>query len=111
MALADAEYKFRYIDVGAYGSESDSSVLAASRFGSALLSSKLNLPNPQMVHGRAIPFVFLADDAFPLHKHILKPYKPGRGQLLQVEERIFNYRYIEFIVITILLFREFILFN
>jgi len=34
-------------------------------------------------------FTFLADDAFALHNHVLKPY-PGVN--ISYEERIFNYR-------------------
>ena len=36
MAVADASYRFLYIDVGAYGKEHDASVFAQSAFGKAL---------------------------------------------------------------------------
>lgn len=44
------------------------------------------LPNTDL----SLPFVFVADDAFPLHNHILKPY-PGVNEKGSIE-RIYNYR-------------------
>lgn len=93
MAVADADYKFQYFDVGAYGSEGDSSVFRGSSFGTALKERKLNLPISREVNRKPIPYFFVADDAFPLDNHIQKPYKPSsKSTALAVEERIFNYR-------------------
>ena len=95
MAVADADYRFIYMDVGAYGSESDSSVLRKSKFGKAMNEGKLNIPPDLEVYGSSIPYFFLGDDAFPLTKNIMKPFKPTRkGIPLSKEERIFNYRYL-----------------
>lgn len=93
MAVSDARYKFLYIDVGAYGSEGDSSVFRRCEFGKALHEGRLEIPADLPVGGREMPHVFLGDDAFPLTTSIMKPYKPKqRGALLCHEEAIFNYR-------------------
>lgn len=93
MAVADANYKFIYVDVGAYGSEGDSAVFRSSDFWKGLVNNKITIPVSKPLFGKLTPHFFVADDAFPLHKHILKPYKPkDRKTPLSLEERIFNYR-------------------
>lgn len=92
MAIADADYRFISINVGAYGSEGDSGVFAASSIGKQILRDTLTLPGDANVYSRSLPYYFHADDAFPLCKRILKPYTPKRGASLSNEERIFNYR-------------------
>ena len=93
MAVADADCKLTYFDVGAYGSEGDSAVFSSCSFGKQLNSGKMELPDPQNVFGRMLPFAFLADDAFPLSPNILKPYKPTKQKpKLDISERLFNYR-------------------
>jgi DDE superfamily endonuclease len=94
MAVADADYRFIYADIGGYGSESDASVFRDSDFGKRLFTRKLHLPKSHIMYGKETPYVFVADDAFPLHKHILKPYKPTRkGAPLRHDEAIFNKRF------------------
>ncbi|ODM87516.1 putative nuclease HARBI1, partial [Orchesella cincta] len=51
-----------------------------------------DLPPSRIVHGKLIPLYFVADDAFPLAKHIQKPFKPLQSIELPEDERIFNYR-------------------
>jgi len=57
-----------------------------------MLNNSLNLPLECPLPGREkpIPFVFLADNAFPLGKNMMKPY-PGLNQKGS-PERIHNYR-------------------
>lgn len=52
----------------------------------------LNLPDKNVQPGRnkLSPYVFVADDAFPLSPYILKPY--SRHQDKGSKNRIFNYR-------------------
>jgi len=93
MAVADASYKFLYVDVGAYGSEGDSTVFRNCEFGQALFNNKLSIPGERIVNGKPLPNFFLGDDAFPLMRNLMKPYKPAsKTQPLEPEERIFNYR-------------------
>lgn len=91
MAIADAEYKFLYIDVGCNGRVSDGGVFGKCTFQHALDNESLGLPPPQPLLGRVlnVPYLFVADDAFRMQKHILKPY-PGKS--LSAGQRIFNYR-------------------
>ncbi|ODM62112.1 hypothetical protein Ocin01_20211 [Orchesella cincta] len=98
MGVADADYKFMYFDVGAYGSEGDSGVFKNCEFGKALNEKRLDLPPSRIVHGKLIPLYFVADDAFPLAKHIQKPFKPpSKYRTLPEDERIFNYRSYDFV--------------
>ena len=93
MALVDADYKFRYIDVGAVGAESDAGVFALGRLSSLFESEMANLPPPEPIIGdpsqRPLPYYILGDDAFALREWMIKPY-PSRQ--LSLEERVFNYR-------------------
>ena len=93
LAVVDAEYCFRVIDVGGYGRTSDGGILANSAFGAALQSGTLQLPAdlplPGADHRGPQPHVFVADEAFPLRKNLMRPF-PGRN--LARERRVFNYR-------------------
>lgn len=93
LAVVDAEYRFRVIDVGGYGRSSDGGILANSAFGEALRSGTLHLPADLHLPGAEqrgpLPHVFVADEAFPLRRNMMRPF-PGRS--LPRERRIFNYR-------------------
>lgn len=89
MAVADASYKFSFIDIGAYGSESDAHVFLASEFGKNIIDDQLDFPEDAVISGVKLPFFFVADDAFPLGKRIMKPYG---GKTLTDEQQIFNNR-------------------
>lgn len=67
LAVVDARYCFRMIDVGAYGKSSDGGTLSSSAFGQALCHDALELPRdaPVLEPEGAIPFIFVADEAFP----------------------------------------------
>lgn len=51
----------------------------------------MNLPQPRPLPSRSkpIPFVIVADDAFPMKDHIMKPYS---ARMMDMPERVFNYR-------------------
>lgn len=93
LALVDAHYQFLYINVGVNGRVSDGGVFRDSDFTKFLNNSQnpLNIPPDKPLPGmnESVPYVILADAAFPLQNHILKPY-PSRN--LTHNERIFNYR-------------------
>jgi len=93
LAIADSNYNFIYVEVGAFGSSSDSNIFKKSAFSKLLERNELNVPGskhlPNDEHGKAMPFVLLGDEAFALSEHVLRPY-PNKG--LSVKQRIFNYR-------------------
>lgn len=93
LALADAYLRFQYIDIGGYGRNSDGGIFAESSLGKALAQNRLKLPEdtslPDAPELGRIPYVIVADEAFPLAYHIMRPY-PGKS--LTRERRAFNYR-------------------
>lgn len=89
LAVVDADYKFIYIDVGCNGRISDGGVYRNSSFSSALDKGLLGIPSAENIGSKELPYVIVADDAFPLKVNLMKPYA-YRGMTL--ERRIFNYR-------------------
>lgn len=91
MAACDAYYKFTLVDIGAAGGCHDSTVFSESDFGHSILNNTMNIPHSKLLPHTNIefPYFFVADAAFPLHKHIMKPYPDNN---LLEEKRVFNYR-------------------
>lgn len=91
LAVVDAHYCFLYAHIGTQGRVSDGGVYAHSDLKEAVDSNLLNIPPAQSLPGTDVvmPFVFVADEAFPLHTHLMKPY-PFRH--LDHEQRVYNYR-------------------
>lgn len=89
MAIVDASYKFLIVTVGSNGRVSDGGVFrenGIANYIEAVSNDIVKTPLP----GRklCIPHVFVADDAFPLQSHIMKPFPfNSEGSM-----RIFNYR-------------------
>ncbi|CAK1587680.1 unnamed protein product [Parnassius mnemosyne] len=78
LALVDRTYKFIFADVGCQERISDGGVFRNSLLFQKLSRGDLNLPAPSPLSGcdNAMPYVFVADNAFPLQTNIMKPY-PG----------------------------------
>ncbi|XP_059929868.1 uncharacterized protein LOC132473675 [Gadus macrocephalus] len=93
LAVVDADYLFRVVDVGGYGRMSDSGSLRNSAFGEALRDGTLDLPPAHVISGAEqrgpLPHMFVGDEAFPLMTHLLRPFP---GQHHTQEKRVFNYR-------------------
>lgn len=93
LAISDSNYNFIYVEIGSYGSSSDSNIFKQSTFSRLLVENELNIPEekplPNDEKGKAMPFVLVGDEAFALSKFVLRPY-PSRN--LSVKQRIFNYR-------------------
>lgn len=93
MAWVDADYQFVYIDVGSRGAASDSAVFQNSNIGKRLKQNALNIPDDRILpndeNGKRMPFCLVADEAFGLSTHIMRPFSKKH---LTIKKRIFNYR-------------------
>jgi hypothetical protein len=92
MAACDADYNLTMIDVGAFGKQNDAKTFSESHFGKKLLQQPKELPKFSLSFSsneHQLSGLFVADDAFPLKPHILKPYA---GHMLPTKKQIFNYR-------------------
>ena len=97
MALVDHAYKFIYVDVGNYGSNSDLGIFKHSAFGLKFMSNELQMPPPKMLPGfpqaGLLPHCIVGDEAFPLRHDLMKPYPRGQcGTKLSEDQLVFNYR-------------------
>ncbi|XP_025263215.1 putative nuclease HARBI1 [Camponotus floridanus] len=92
MAICDANYIIRFVDIGAYGRRSDGGIFKESAIGKAFDESRMNIPQPAAIKegGPILPYCLVGDEAFPLKSYLLRPY-PGRGGLTP-EQDIYNYR-------------------
>lgn len=93
LALVDADYRFRVVQVGDYGRNSDAGIYAQSRLGKGMEAGTLNVPRKTPLPGSGelgeMPYVMVGDAAFPLRTYLMRPY-PGKG--LPKEREVFNYR-------------------
>lgn len=92
MAVVDAEYQFIMCDFGTNGRVSDGGVLRNTKFFEKLQNNQLNIPSEENIRNTSsvLPYVFVADDAFPLRVDMLKPFR--QAHLTSPERKIFNYR-------------------
>ena len=76
LALVDADYKFIYVDIGCNGRVADGGVFKNSALFAALENKSLNIPSPRPMKDNTppLPYMIVADDAFPLKEYIQKPY-------------------------------------
>lgn len=92
MAICDANYRFTFVDVGAYGSEGDASVFSNCSMGKKIIQNQLKLPVDASIGSIKVPYYFIGNDALPLIERIMKPYSPTKSTALTEEQTIFNYR-------------------
>lgn len=93
IGICDHLYRFKLVDIGAYGGNSDGGIFDSSAIGKCLKNDQLNLPkdNTKLPGSDiSIPGFFIGDAAFPLTTKIMKPYG---GSALTVPQKIFNYRH------------------
>lgn len=68
LAVVDVDYRFIYIDVGAYGKESDSMIFKIVPYMNECIQwNQIILPHPEPLsstRNEDLPFVFVADEAF-----------------------------------------------
>ena len=91
MAICNARYEFIMVDIGDAGRQSDGGVYKNSKLGYAIENDLIHRPaasNEMSSSRNFYPYV-LADDAFQLKSHMLKPF----AQLdSSTDKKIFNYR-------------------
>ncbi|KAJ4943635.1 hypothetical protein JOQ06_006133 [Pogonophryne albipinna] len=91
LAVVDAQYLFRVVDVGGFGRSSDGGSLWNSAFGESLRDGSLQLPPDTVIPGAErlglLAHVFVGDEAFPLLDNLLRPFL---GRQLTRERRMFN---------------------
>ena len=92
LAIADSKYRFVYVNIGSFGKDCDSAIFKRCGLWKSIETDRHQLPNEKCLPGTErpkVPYVIVGDEAFALHKHLLRPYG---GSNLTVEKRIFNYR-------------------
>ncbi|XP_050551873.1 uncharacterized protein LOC126911056 [Spodoptera frugiperda] len=79
-------------DVGSYGRNSDGGIMQNSIFGKKLTSNALDIPPKKRLPRTdlELPYVFIADEAFPLTTNIMRPFSSDR--LTDEAMKIYNYR-------------------
>ena len=96
MAVVDHQYRFSYVDVGEYGSNSDGNIFQYSKFGRKFIGGQLEVPPPKALPndptGQVLPHCIVGDEAFPLRVDLMRPYPRYRNALIPRDQRIFNYR-------------------
>jgi len=93
LAMVDANYKFIAIDVGSFGREGDSGIFLKSNMGQQILNCTFKFPEDCALpnSNSVVPHVVLGDQAFRLHKHILRPFSQKSARR-DSGKTIFNYR-------------------
>ncbi|XP_072010865.1 uncharacterized protein [Engystomops pustulosus] len=92
LALADSNYRFIIVDIGAHGSAADAGIFRVSRMSKRLSDRQLDIPEPRILPGSsgpALPFVIVADEGFALSYHVMRPFPRRR---LDLRCRHFNIR-------------------
>ena len=78
MALVDADYRFIYMDISDYGSQSDGAVFKKSHVGQAFVSRELDIPDyPNYPEGGVLPYYSAGNEAFPCRMDSMQPYPRG----------------------------------
>ncbi|KAK5637902.1 hypothetical protein RI129_000130 [Pyrocoelia pectoralis] len=88
LAFVDANYKFVMVDIGSYGREGDSGILEKSNLGQ-LIRNEQFYPPPRTVGTTELPYVVVADEAFKLSKHLMKPFTRPEARARRVSENSF----------------------
>ncbi|GBP08070.1 Protein ALP1-like [Eumeta japonica] len=89
LGVCDANYCFTYVDIGAYGKNSDSAIFKNSLFYKRLIEKSVNIPKPKPISNvdpTPLLYVIVGDEAFGLAENLMRPYA---GKCLAHEKIIF----------------------
>lgn len=92
LAIADANYNFSSVHIGACGRRGNAGIFRDCEIGQALENRTMKILNAEPFYdgGATLPYVLVGDEAFPLSTYMMRPYSAKAG--LTVEKRIYNYR-------------------
>lgn len=92
LAIVNADYQFIMCDFGTNGRILDGGVLQNTKFYEKFQNGDLKIPDMETINDTYVklPYVFIADDAFPLQINIMKLFR--QADLVSVERKIFNYQ-------------------
>lgn len=93
-AVCDADGLFIMVETGYAGRNSDGGIFKTSPISYWLERDGINIPTaaplPHDPTQQKVPYFFVADNAFPLTRRVLRPYPMAR---ITNEKRIYNYRH------------------
>lgn len=91
LVVADANYKFLTIDIGACGKHPDGGTFKESNLFREIMNVEHKWPKARELPGTSIhsPFVLVGDEAFPIIENLMWPF-PGLS--LPVDKMTFNKR-------------------
>ena len=96
MAVVDAGYRFIMVDIGNYGSNSDTGIWKHSVIGQRHINDDLGLPQRKLLPGYPeaglMPHCFVGDEAFGLAPNMMRPFPRQKGLKLPEDQLVFNYR-------------------
>ena len=88
MGMVDAKMRFIWASVGCPGSNHDSIIFRSTSLYSKWMESSILPTSTKLIEGVKVPFMILADSAFPHLPWIQKPYT---NAVLSEKQRYFNY--------------------
>lgn len=91
MAICDANCNFLAVDIGAYGSEHDSTVFQNWEFSQGLDNNLIGIPEDSVLPNtyQLFPYYLVGDEAFALQRNLMRPIP---RENLDLEEKTYNYR-------------------
>lgn len=96
-AVAAADYRFLYVEVGAQGACGDATIFNFSPLKQHIVWDQLNIPKDEILPGEPntstpVPYFFIGDDAFAQSAYLQKPFPRNRQRPLDQREKVYNYR-------------------
>lgn len=77
LAMVNVNYEFVAVDIGSFGEEGDSGIFLKLNMGQQILNGRFGFPEPCQLpvpgSDKVAPHVIVGDEAFRLHRHIMKP--------------------------------------